>query len=108
MLNEAQLEQFSITELIDSPDRSVQFAEAFAAQFLEIRLAPPAAVNVRVVALDAVVSIASGIGIVVCAYSLLLWFYSGFALIHPLFSVLGIVAGIAFYCMGIRLGRRSG
>jgi hypothetical protein len=132
MFDQARLERFSVGELLDSPGRSAEFAEAFAAQFLKISslrtpstplaeaastgfaeitsqfVEPSAAQPIhgaRLVELDKVIKKASLIGLLACLYALVLWATSGFALFHPLFSALGSAACITFYCTGLWLGR---
>lgn len=106
MFDETKLQRISVAELLDSPERSHEFSTEFAAQFFEL---PPRKLltsrDPRYVELDKVIKAASFLCFLLCTYSLILWSISGFALIHPLFSVLAMVAAGTFYCMGMLLPR---
>jgi hypothetical protein len=106
MFDADRLQRVSIKDFLDSPQRSVEFSTEFAAQFFELPSGGSASrPDHGYVELDKVIRITSILGFLLGTYSLILWSISGFALIHPLFSALTIVAAGTFYCMGLFLRR---
>jgi hypothetical protein len=102
MFPASRLDRFSLEEVIDPSIDATEFSEEFTAQFVVLlrNYSYRLATDKSYIKTSVVSKTASALILLICIYSLGLWFLSGLQIIHPLLAAIASAAAGIFYFMG--------